>query len=373
MGYNVTSSNIGAFPMGVRCDPMSAIPYNVSFVAASLPGATVIQGNPFNVDYEILDVNDVRCLGYFTYTAATPEPTQFWSSDPAFAIPADESWDGTTVENGVVTATLVLNTAGVQWVNVSEGVAALNGPYAVDYDLTPWGAVAPALKDWDEFTVTVIGGAFQWNLVAGWNMICVPMVPIYTGGDGSFRAFDILNETFLESGDVNTQVARKSGQVGGITQYDTFDYGMPEGIGADFATDYTAGYWLYATIPDVVVVDALNLTSDPGIDDTVTIQAGEWTMLGFTHNSTWTNAPDSVYLTDGTADADLALVGAGGTAGNYLTVSWFNQGNQLYSSYVTTTWFPGMASAIWTYDTTYAFGWWIYVENAVTITFDRLY
>jgi hypothetical protein len=282
---------------------------------------------------------------------------------------------------GTYTASVTFTTGGIQYLNISEGGAAEANPY-----LTPWGAfdVDPAgtvpgyLNDWENTTVDVSSGAFIWNLVVGWNLVCVPMNPDNDGvdpGTGAyFGAFDALREIFDDLGDASTTIADRTG--GNPSTYTTFDYGTAENVANDFAMDYVHGYWVYATVAGTVSVQAQNV-SNLGVDNVVNIGVG-WNLLGFTHNMMsggamaggWTAQPTASDFTDGTIDAGLDIAGAQ----TQIISTWFIQATQRYNSYVTTDFFPGMVTHDWVYNTNYAYGYWVWSSAAVAgVTFNVAY
>jgi hypothetical protein len=309
----------------------------------------------------------------------------FWTFDPLFvndiAHPLTFDGDGGAVTDGTYAATARFFTGGVQFLNISEGGQAENNFFP-----TPWGAFTQRingvvsngyLNDWANTTVTVISGAFMWNLVVGWNQVCVPMNPNDDGADPDgagpllayFGAFDALREVFADTADANTAIASRTG--GNPSNYATFDYGGIENAGTDFALDYVHGYWIYATVAGVVTISAINVSA-PGVDNVVTLSVG-WNLLGFTHNylsggamaGGWTNQPDANEFVTGIVDADLAIAGSN----TKIVATWWLQATQWYNSYVYTDTFPGMATHNWVYDTTYAYGYFIWSDEADVITF----
>jgi hypothetical protein len=153
--------------------------------------------------------------------------------------------------------------------------------------------------------------------------------------------------------------------------YVNFDYGMAE-AGA-FAMGSVYGYWIYTTtvLPYDVNVLALNYSAGSNV---VNVVAG-WNLLGWTHNFpngaawTWTTQPTASDFTDGTVAAGLT-VGAGNAK---IVATWWNADAQWYNSYVASTTFPGMVAHDWTYDTNYAYGYWVWSTAAVVVTFNVAY
>jgi len=98
-----------------------------------------------------------------------------------------------------------------------------------------------------------------------------------------------------------------------------------------------------------------------------------WNILGFTHNISsggsqgggWHKALRAQAFTNGSI-----AVGLNVTPRNKLVATWWNAVPQWYNSYVVTTSFPGMPTHDWTYDTTYAYGYWLWSDAAVTVRFD---
>ncbi len=161
-GYNATVYNVANGPH--RQDIISGVPYEVRY---NLPPANVTAGTPFPLTYDVLDRDGMLAQGYFTHTDGL---MNFHSGDAGFVNDTSHpmSFDGLggAANDGTYTATVTLNTAGTQWVNIMEG--------SYDNYLTPWGAfyldrwntIPGYLDDWDNVTIDVGEG--------------VPLEPIMT-------------------------------------------------------------------------------------------------------------------------------------------------------------------------------------------------
>jgi hypothetical protein len=328
------------------------------------------------VTYEIVDRDGNVAPGYFSY-AGDGVNTNFYSDDLAFVNDAAHPfvWEG-LADAGTFTGAVTFNTAGVWYLNISEGG---NSPAEVQY-LTPWGAwdidplgaIPGYLNDWDNTTVTVTSGVFLWNLVVGWNQICVPMNPDNDGADLVFGMFDALREINADLPGAGGQIAAR--QIGtNPSAYNTFDFGNLETDIANLPLDYVHGYWVYVLVAGIVDVQAQNITAY-GADNLVSLEAG-WNLLGWTHNGSaggamaggWNVQPTSAMFTNGAIWPALNIAGAPAK----IVPSWFIQATQRYQSYVVTDTFPGMAPALWTYNTGFAYGYWVSTDVAVAnVLFD---
>ncbi len=373
-GYNYTTFDIAGFPGGRQQNVICGVPYDVIY--NPVPPATVIAGAAYPVTYQIVDRDNMLCQGYYTFADG---PMNFWTFDPLFVNDANHpltfDGDGGAVTDGTYTGSVQFFTGGLQFLNITEAGAAGVNPY-----LTPWGNVQTMvagvlvniwLDDWANTTVQVISGAFIWHLVVGWNQVCVPMDPVDDGGDLVFGAFDALREVNADTTDAACAIAHRTG--GNPSNYQVFDYGLLETDGLNFAMNYVEGYWIYATIAGDVSIQAINVSA-PGVDNVITLSVG-WNLLGFTHNymvggaqaGGWNAVLNADDFVSGAVDADLDTAGSNVK----IVATWWVQGTQWYNSYVETDTFPGMAGSVhdWTYDTTYAYGYFIWSDEADTITF----
>lgn len=369
-GYNYTTISIATGSS--RINPMSGVPYDVQITNGPF---TTQSGTPILVDYQIVDIGGFPALGYFTTNAGgTPDGSMNWTSqDPLATFPADRVFDGiggVAPDAVVVGDSLTLISSGTYWINITESPAGDGNPY-----LTPWGAWTYQdgslgyFDDWGNTTVTVTAGSFVWNIVAGWNQISVPADPTVTGSDGVFGAYDVNYEITNYLGAATYIIADHTG--GNPSGYTTWQTGDGEGAANDFPTDRVSGYWVYSPGPaGQVIVNATNNTNW-GVDNVVNLVGGEWNLLGWTHNVTngglapggWNAQPTAAYI--------VGLTGNFGT--ERVIATWWLQGAQWYQSYVTDIGFGGIAAKNWVYDTNFAFGYWVWVDSAATITFDTEY
>jgi len=364
-GYNWTVINITGYPGGRQQNIVCGVPYDVDLIAYPL---TVSVNTPFGITYEIQDIDGVRCQGYYTFFDG---PMNI-SANGSYSAPANYSFNGLAsgtpgTRTEIVTFGLPL---GQRWLNVSEG-SDLN-PY-----LTPWNAFyqydgTPGfLKDWDNVTINVTGAGFLWRLELGWNLICVPASPVQKGGNGIFDSYDALNITFAITGDPGMSIADRIG--GNPSTYNVFDMGMPENIA--FPMNGVNGYWLYLSVPGPFVVNVTAQNYSVAGANTINLAVG-WNLLGFTHNITgggaqpggWNSVLSASHFTNGNVDSDLNV-----PPRNKLVVTWWDSITQWYESYVVTPTFPGMPTHDWAYDTTYAYGYWVWTDAAVQVDFDTEY
>jgi parallel beta-helix repeat protein len=364
-GYNWTIVNITGSPGGRQQDIVCGVPYDVVLTAYPL---AVPVNSPFGITYEIQDIDGLRCQGYYTFFDG---PINI-SANGSYSAPANYIFNGLASGTpGTRAETITFGLPlGPRWLNVSEGLD-LN-PY-----LTPWSAFyqydgTPGyLKDWDNVTISVTGAGFLWRLEQGWNLISVPANPVQKGGNGIFDSFDALNTCFAITSDPDMAIATRTG--GNPSNYWVFDIGMPE-LSA-FPMDGVHGYWLYLSVPGPFVVNVTAQNYSVAGANTINLNVG-WNLLGFTHNVSaggarpggWNSPLNANNFTDGSVDSDLNL-----PPRNKLVATWWDAGTQWYQSYVVTPTFPGMPTKDWAYDTTYAYGYWVWTDAAVTVTFDMNY
>jgi len=364
-GYNWTIVDVAGAPGGRQQNIVCGVPYDI--VITNYPLAVPVN-SPFGITYEIQDTDGNLCQGYYSFS----DGLIHISANGSYSAPPDYTFEGLlsgTPGTRIETITLGLP-LGQRWLNVSEGPD-LN-PY-----LTPWGAfyqyngILGFLKDWDNVTINVTGAGFLWRLEQGWNLICVPANPVQKGGNGIFDSYDALNITFAITGDPGMSIANRLS--GNPSAYEVFDMGMPEN-GA-FPMNGVHGYWLYLTAPGPFVVNVTAQNYSVVGANVVNLAVG-WNLLGFTHNIStggaqpggWNSALSASHFTNGIVDSDLNV-----PPRNKIVVTWWDPIVQWYHSYVVTPTFPGMPTHDWVYDTTYAYGYWVWTDAAVQITFDMQY
>ncbi len=364
-GYNWTVVDVAGAPGGRQQNIVCGVPYDM--VITNYPLAVPVN-SPFGITYEIQDIDGLRSQGYFTFFDG---PVNI-SANGSYSAPGNYLFNGLASGTpGTRTETVTLGLPlGQRWLNVSEGPD-LN-PY-----LTPWGAfnhwngTAGFLKDWDNVTINVTGAGFLWRLEQGWNLICVPASPVQKGGNGIFDSYDALNITYAITGDPDMSIADR---IGGIpSAYNIFDIGMPENLA--FPMDGVHGYWLYLSVPGPFVVSVIAQNYSVAGANVANLAVG-WNLMGFTHNVSgggaqpggWNSALSASHFTNGNVDSDLNV-----PPRNKLVITWWNPIVQWYHSYVVTPTFPGMPTHDWAYDTTYAYGYWVWTDAAMQVTFDTDY
>jgi hypothetical protein len=303
------------------------------------------------------------------------------SSDPSFVPPAARTFNG-VLTGGTATDSLTLFTAPSQWINISETTC--------DWYPTPWNNfnvmtgfdavgnplyTAGWLKDFDNITVNVLSGGFDWHVVVGWNLISVPQDPVLKGTSGTFDAWDAINLYILPQIPTATDIAIATRT--GPSTYTICDLTSIE-VGA-FAMDGVHGYWVYSDVAGPaggVHVNALNYSAGlvlvGGVWTMPVLTAAGWNILGHTHNYTaWVNTPDAVEWTNSVIDADLNVP----ALTKIVATEWLEDAApQWYHSYVVTPTFPGMATHNWGWDMSYSTqpgnGLFLWTSAAVTINFD---
>ena len=404
LGYNWSTVDIaGAGAGGNWTNIVCGVPYNVSIIQPIM-FATQIPGAPFIIDYEILDRNDVRAQGYFTYPVLSPDrgfvnitagilPP---SIPPySYAAPADQIFDGTTTTNGFFTGLMTLYFPGGPWyINVSEGGQIWPDTFyltdwgiAGEFYIDPVGLIPGWLKDWDNITINLQVGGFDWLLSTGWNLVSQPQNASFrTGGNlDFFDSEDALNWTnlYLIStfgvADPGLVMADRLG--GNPSTYALYDLDT----GPGWAVDCIHGYWVYLSIAGSYVIhfDSTNATttgiSPPTQDAAI---AGGWNLMGFQHNYThvagWAVIPTASMFTDGTVDLsgflDHADIPPG--ARTKLVITMWSQA-KWYNSYVVDTGFPGMISKNWAWDFSYSQnpgnGLWIWSDAGGVMTYSTVF
>jgi hypothetical protein len=365
-GTNYTLAAIGPVQQNVIC----GVPYSVT-ITAPIPLSNQQTGVAFPTTYVIRDRAGLLAQGYYSFADG---PMRWTSSDVAFVPPAPYSFNGIADGGTHNVPTLTLFSGGLQWINVSETTC--------DWYPTPWnnfqvmtgfnagGApvyTAGWLDDFDNITVNVLSGGFDWNVVVGWNIVSVPQDPVNKGANLAFDSFDALNYCHWQlAGVTDLSLADRTGP----STYNVFDYGQAEG--ASFAMDGVHGYWVYSDVAGVCHFNSTNYSA--GLNN-VNAAAG-WNLLGFTHNYVaWTVIPTAAMFTTGVIDADLNIAGPLTTI---VATEWLElAAPQWYHSYVVTDTFPGMATHNWAWDFTYSTqpgnGFFLWVDAATAITFPVAY
>jgi hypothetical protein len=327
-----------------------------------MPGALV----PTTV--VIYDYTGLVAQGYYTHVDPAMARR---SGDPAFVGPVPYTFNG-LVDAGTNTQNVQFFTGGPQWLNISEHVA--------DWYPTPWnnflrptGFVGGVLQfangwldDWDNITINVQVGGFDWEVVDGWNLVSVPQDPVNKGLNGIFDSWDAIQYcTWQLPGVTDLAIATRTGP----SAYNVFDLTGVEA--AAFPMDGVTGYWVFSDVAGICHFNATNYSAAGA--NTVNAVAG-WNLLGFTHNySAWANTPDAVEFTNAAIDADLSIAGP---LTKIVVTEWVEDAVpvQWYHSYVFTDSFPGMATHNWAWDVGYSTqpgnAYFLWVDAPVTITFN---
>jgi hypothetical protein len=371
-GSNWTTIDIVGFPGGREQNVICGVPYSFTITAPAAL-STVTAGVPFPTTYIIRDRAGLTAQGYYTFNDGNARWT---SGDLAFVPPATTQFNGLGGGAGVGNNALTLFTMGNQWINISETVC--------DWYPTPWNNfqvmtgfaggvpvnVPGWLDDFDQITVIVTGGGFDWRVVNGWNIVSVPQNVTNKGGNGIFDAFDALNYCRWQLPGV-TVLSLADRVPGNPSTYNMFDYGQAEG--AAFPMDGTHGYWVYSNVAGFCHFNSTNYTM---IGANVVNAAAGWNLLGFTHNFvTWTTTPTAAMFTTGAITPGLNVP----ALTKIVATQWlFAAAPQWYNSYVVTTTFPGMGAPYnWAWDFGYSQqpgnGYFLWLSAPVVITFNVNY
>jgi hypothetical protein len=398
LGYNYTYVEaLGAFPGGREQNITCGVPYNISWVQP-IAGANVFGGLPFSLEWIITDIDGLLAPGYYNTALETPDRGFVnISAGPippvlhSYIAPADVLKDGTVdpdpghFQSLIPAGMTIYFPGGLWWLNVSEG-----GQIFPDtFYLTPWDAwwLDPALsipgwiKDWDNITINVQVAGFDWELIAGWNLVSCPQNFTHRVDLNLYMdAQDALNWTnmyminvLLLPGDPALEMADN---LGGIPSAYA-SYALDTGEGGAFMIDCQHSYWVWTDLagPNIIHFDSLNETTNAGPDlQSVDLVAG-WNMMGFQHNFTaWTVIPTASMFTDGTVDTTGALDIAG-PLWRIIVTEWTDV--KWYNSCVVTDWFPVMADKNWLWDFSYSAqpgnGVWIWVDAATTYVYSTVF
>ncbi len=356
---------------GVQVDVTCGVPAEV-IITAPVDLSNVIAGTPFAATYRIVDIDGVLATGYYTF-----EGQMLWtSSDASFVAPAGRTFDGVaTATPGTATDMLTLWTPPQQTIRIGEnGLASNDMPSSLgNYGPVNIGGVSTPVftDDWDQITLNIMGDSFDWDVVVGWNIVSVPMDPVFKGLNGVFDGADALAACNAVLADPALALASRSD----LGVYTVIDLSTAEG--AAFALDGVHGYWVYGEAAGWDVAGPTDLVNFLALNyaavgfNTVNAVAG-WNLLGFTHNfgtGTWNVAGnlDADYLT-------TALPGVAMTT-KIVATQWDNAA-QYYYSYVVTPTFV-MPSRNWNWDFSYsampANGFYLWLDAPAAITFPMDY
>lgn len=386
-GYNITQIIVaaGSSFQNVLC----GIPIDVQ-ITAPAPLASYAPGAPIATTYVWYDCDGAVAQGYFTHADG---PMIWWSLDPLFVAPAAYNFDGIVGGDfGTHNDVLQLWTGPQQFINISE-----NGAAGINSFATPWGAISIPhdydavgvvgywqnftsmvggeyeWKDWDNITLNVQVGGFDWDVVVGWNIVSVPQDPVNKGAIAGFDSFDALEYCAWQLiGVTDLALYDRTGP----STYTPFNYGQAEGV--SFPMDMGPGYWVYSDVAGICHFNATNYTTsvDDGSGNWVlqyAIGAG-WNLVGIMHN--YTVVPYVITasdFTDTTVDLDLDTAGAAGP--KVIATEWLEDAApQWYHSYVEVDIvFPGMATHDWVmepFSINPGTGLFLWVDAGVTIDWD---
>jgi hypothetical protein len=277
---------------------------------------------------------------------------------------------------------------GVWWLNVSEGGQA----FPDTFYLTPWDAwwLDPAaavpgwLKDWDNITINVVGGGFDWELIQGWNLVSCPQNFTHRVGANAYMdSQDALNWTNLYminflalAGDPLLSIARNDGGV--PSTYTGYD--LDTGEGTAFMMNCQNSYWVFTGLvgPNIIHFDSVNETTNAGPDLVSYDLVAGWNMMGWQHNYSvpigWGAIPTASDFADGTVDT-TGLLDIAGALTKIVVTEWTDV--KWYNSYVVTDTFPGMADKDWLWDFSYSAqpgnGVWIWIDAPTTYVYSTVF
>ena len=391
LGYNWTTVEAIAVPGGRMQNVTCGVPYNVSWVQP-IPLTTWAPSALIPVEYIITDRDGVQCAGYFNFGGAgvdrgfvniTAGPLVL-PPPASYITPIDKVFEGTAdPDPGHFLGTMQIFYPGDFWyLNVSEGGQLFPDVFFLtDWNawwLDPLNSIPGWLKDWDNITIYIQVGGFDWELEQGWNLVSCPQAATYRqGANPFFDSQDALNWTNLYminflglAGDLALSIADRTG--GNPSTYQTYD--LDTGEAAAWPLDTLHGYWVYTSLagPNVIHFDSVNATTIIGTTNVQCDLFTGWNLQGFQHNYTggagWTVWPTANVFTDGTIDPALNV-----PAFWKIVATEWQEPTDWYMSYVVTNIFPGMADKNWVWDQFTAdpgVGFWLWVPADITITYD---
>jgi len=385
MGYNWTAIVASQTAGGVWVDVICGVPYNVT-ITAPPPLSIVTSALPFPITYTITDIDGVPCAGYFSFFDG---PMTWTSGDLLATLPVAYTIDGTAGGfTGTQIDALTLVTGGLQWVNISERIFPADCNWYPSifgaFQLRMGGVLVDGwYDDWDNITLLVLAGGFDWNLVQGWNLVSCPQDAVYRALGSVNLFFDAqdaltcVNEYLLTNFGVTDPLLSLSDRIG-VGAYQTYDVGQPEPA---WGLDTTSGYWVYYSlaVPHIVHFIANNATCNAGTHYVDVAVGANWNLLGYQHNYTgntgWAYYPFAADFTNGVIATYLWHVDLGGARTKIVVTEWLELAlPQWYNSYVVDIGFPGMATKNWQWDGTYSAnpgnGYWLWVDVGGTITYD---
>ena len=381
MGYNWTAiPATAATDGGIWTDVICGIPYEID-ITAPLDNDPATATVPFPVTYTVLDIDGVPAQGYFSYA----DGDLTWTSGDVFAtLPVPLNVDGTTGGfTGVVADSITLVSGGPQWINISEGVADWHPSVFDGFTIQRGGIVENGwFDDYDNITLLVAAGGYDWQLVQGWNLVSCPQDGTFREG-GSVNAFfdaqdalewvnDYLLANFGEGPDLLLSLSDRTG----VGTYQSYGIGEPEPA---WGLDTTSGYWVYYSLPTTRTIRfaAVNATCSAANTVDVALDNG-WNLLGLQHNYSvvaWGAGLSAAEFTDGTIATVLDHIELTGARTKIVMTEWLTA-TQWYNSYVVDTGFPGMTSKDWPWNM-YSFnpgnGYWLWVDvGGLTMTYSTI-
>lgn len=391
LGYNWTTVEAIAVPGGRMQNITCGVPYNVSWIQP-IPLSVWAPSALIPVEYIITDRDGIQCAGYFNFGGAgvdrgfvniTAGPL-VQPPPMSYITPLDKVFEGTAdPDPGHFLGTMQIFYPGDLWyLNVSEGGQLFPDTFFLtDWNawwLDPLNSIPGWLKDWDNITIFIQVGGFDWELEFGWNLVSCPQEATYRQGvNPFFDSQDALNWTNLYminflglAGDPMLSIADRTG--GNPSTYATYD--LDTGEAAAFPIDTLHGYWVYTSLagPNIIHFDSVNATTIIGTTTITCDLFAGWNLQGFQHNYTgalgWTVWPTANVFTDGTIDPALNV-----PAFWKIVATEWQEPTDWYMSYVVTNIFPGMADKNWVWDQftmNPGVGFWLWVPADITITYD---
>jgi hypothetical protein len=394
LGYNWTMVETLAAPGGRLQNITCGVPYDILW-NQPIPMSTYAPAALIPLEYTLYDRDGIQVAGYYNFGgAAVDRGFVNITAGPmvpqvnGYTMPVDKVFEGTAdPDPGHFLGTgQIFFPGGLWWLNVSEGGQL---PLTDTFFLTDWGTwyldplntIPGWLKDWDNITIMIQVGGFDWELHQGWNLVSCPQNATYrVDTNPFFDSQDALNWTntylFATFGfyDPALSIADRIG--GNPSAYQTYD--LDTGEGPAWAIDTLHGYWVFmsqAGGPYIVHFDSINATTIVGTDTISCDLFTGWNLQGWQHNYTWTVGwtvvPTASMFTDGTIDPALNV-----PAMQKIVATEWEETTQWYESYVVTDIFPGMANKNWVWDMftlNPGAGCWVWVPADITITYSTVF
>ena len=167
-------------------------------------------------------------------------------------------------------------------------------------------------------TVTMPEGVIN----SGWNLMCLPAIPVFVGGNAPGYPPDVLDELVGGGTGLDGRLTRWDACGQGTLAWDSQDAQTQAEFGNLLLGD---GYWLYVDPGVTGSISYSGVTENDGIDMFISLPRAGWTLIGFPYSTPralqdppyYSGDPylwENVKVTDGLTTKsmqDASLLGAG--------------------------------------------------------------